>query len=298
MSRPTLMLIILCAVWGLTFPATKAAIATTTPLQFLALRFGIASLILIPVAAKRLGSIRSEWKPGDRQVWRWGIALGILLFTGYVLQAIGMRYTTASRSGFFTGLLTIIVPILAATFHTSRAPWMTWIGIPVAMCGVYLLADPSVGGLNRGDVLTIICAAVFALQMITLEAGERASRKATGKDPTTDLWLIQTFLTGIGCLVWALIEGAPLHVTGVGWLGIAYTALFGSVGATWAQTKYQPMVPAGHAALVFTLEPLFAALFASILLGDTWTGRGLIGAALILVAMTSSSFGLARKKAG
>lgn len=290
---PSLMLAVLCAVWGLTFPLTKAAVGATTPLQFLSLRFGLGILLLAPFVRLwpplNIGQMK---RLGGRE-WRWVIVVGLLMAVGFALQATGMRYTTASRSGFFTGLLTIFAPIIAALFHTSKAPWTTWIGVPVAMAGVYLLASPEAGGLNRGDILTIACALVFAFQMVALEVADKAGR-ARGVDPTGALLLSQVVVTGILCIAGALIEGESWHVSSAGWWGVGYTALFGTVIAIYMQTRFQPLVPAGHAALVYTLEPLFAASFAAILLGDRWTTSGFLGAGLILAAMAISSVGMAR----
>ena len=293
MLSPSIMLILLTLIWGLTFPATKAALTATTPMQFLALRFGIAMVIILPMTLikARRGELRRA--EGESKVWIWGIGIGVLLLAGYILQAVGMKYTTASRSGFFTGLLTIFTPIFASLFRTSKTSWATWMGVPVAIVGVYLLADPSLGGMNLGDWLTVICAVVFALQMVTLEA---SSGKLGGIEAVAGrLWVAQIAVAGIGSVIGALIEGAEWHVAPVGWWGIAYTAIFGSIIATWAQTRYQPKVPAGHAALIFSLEPVFAAMFAAMLLGDTWTQRGLLGAGFIIMAMITSSLG-SRKK--
>jgi len=287
------MLILLTLIWGLTFPATKAALSETTPMQFLALRFGIAMMILLPgaVIQARRGNLRRA--SGEGKVWMWGLLIGALLLTGYVLQAVGMKFTTASRSGFFTGLLTIFTPIFASLFRTSRTSWATWMGVPIATVGVYLLADPSLGGMNYGDWLTVSCAVVFALQMVTLEAS--AERLGGIEKVAGRLWITQIAVAGIGSVIGAFIEGAEWKVAPVGWWGIAYTAIFGSIIATWAQTRYQPKVPAGHAALIFSLEPVFAAMFAAILLGDTWTNRGLLGAGFIVLAMVSSSLGLRKR---
>jgi len=292
-SRPTLALVILTLIWGLTFPMTKAALEDVTPLQFLALRFCLASAILLPIALWK----RREFFSGDwRRVWAWGVGIGALLLLGYALQAIGMKFTTASRSGFFTGLLTIFAPLLAAMIGSSRAGWATWAGIPVAMTGVWLLADPSTGGMNLGDWLTVGCAAVFALQMVALEVG---SAKLGGIAAAAGgLWLAQVLVGGAGSLGAALIEGESWNVSRTALIGIAYNGIFGSILAVWLQTRFQPLVPAAHASLVFTLEPVFAAVFAWMILGDLWTARGLAGAALIVAAMGFSSLGMMGRREG
>ncbi len=151
------------------------------------------------------------------------------------------------------------------------------------------MADPGAGGLNIGDWLAIACAFVFALQMIALEA---VARK--GCDTWT-LTYAQMATVGVGALIWCIIEGNGLSITTTGWLAVLYTGIFGGVIATWMQTRFQPMVPAGHAAIVFTAEPIFAALFAWVLLSESWSLRGLIGAGLILAAMVISSLSAVRR---
>jgi len=290
------MLVALTLIWGLTFPATKAALASVTPWQFLAFRFMIGSILFLPIMlmkSSRRGKVNGIM---SRSVWLAGSGVGVLLLLGFALQASGMKYTTASRSGFFTGLLTLIVPIFAMVFRTSKTSLAIWVALPVALTGIYLLADPTLGGLNYGDWLTIGCAAVFALQMVALEAVNnqiKVKSGVLGSDISTDtLTLAQILVVGVGCSILALIEGKPVHINAVGWWGIAYTAIFGSLIAIWLQTRFQPKVPAGYAGMVFTLEPLWAAFFAWILLGDSWTTRGLLGAGCILVGMAISSFGL------
>jgi len=280
------MLALLCAIWGMTFPATRAALATTDPVHFLALRFTLA-VVLTPLIMALFGApVKFAVRRRTARAWLWGLGVGVLLFVSFALQTYGMRYTTASRSAFFTGLLVVVTPILAALFRTSRMSLVAWLGVPVAAAGIWLLAEPGSGGLNRGDYMTIGCALVFALQMVALEAA--AKRVA-------DRWLLtfaQMLVICVGALLWGLWEGAIFKITPVGWLAVAYNALFGGVIAVWMQTRYQPMVPAGHAALIFTLEPVFAGIFAWLLLGEGWTLRGLAGAAMILAAMAGASRGI------
>jgi drug/metabolite transporter (DMT)-like permease len=314
----TSMLVLLTAVWGLTFPATKAALADTDPIQFLALRFllGLGLLSVLsrllrkninhnkpsgeldpqlsqapaPPVKQESGTLHPFWLKLRREriqsVVIRGIIVGIFLFVGFALQVQGLKLTTASRSGFFTGLLVVMVPPMAMLLRTSRSPLASWLALLPAVAGVYLLAEPALGGLNTGDILTIFCAFVFALQMVVLEALSRHKSEAM------KLTIAQVGTVAALATVWSLIQGLPFHLTGVGFLALLYTGIFGTVIAVWMQTRFQPDVPAGHAALLFQLEPVFAATFAWALLGDLWTVRGLAGAGLILAATTLSSFGL------
>jgi drug/metabolite transporter (DMT)-like permease len=172
--------------------------------------------------------------------------------------------------------------------RTSRAPLASWLALVPAVTGVYLLADPTRGGLNLGDWLTIGCAFAFATQMVILEALSRHRGEAA------PLTLAQVATVGALALAWSLMAGNPFSMTLAGLAAVLYTGIFGTVIAVWIQTRFQPEVPAGHAALIFQLEPVFAAVFGTMLLGDVWTVRGLFGAGLILAATTLSSLGLVR----
>lgn len=315
------MLVVLTMVWGLTFPATKAALEVTDPMQFLAMRFVLGYVLLYvilrltprfvngkgtftpqdptlpaPVVEPReqgTPHLAAFWKTFRREILPSttlrGIIVGMLLFTGFALQVQGLKLTTASRSGFFTGLLVVLVPPLAMLMRTSRAPLASWVALLPAVFGVYLLADPSRGGLNTGDWLTIGCAVAFALQMVVLEALSRHGGEA---NPLT---LAQVGTVAVLALIWSFVQGKPFAMSGTGVLSVLYTGIFGTVLAVWMQTRFQPEVPAGHAALIFQLEPVFAGTFATVLLGDGWTVRALFGAGLILAASSLSSFGLIRQ---
>ncbi len=291
-----LMLVLLTLIWGLTFPATKAALETITPWQFLAFRFMIGSILFVPILVYKSIKRGNRLLDSLKNFGLAGAGVGVLLLTGFALQTSGMKYTSASRSGFFTGLLTLMVPIFALTFKTSKTSYMVWLALPIALIGIYMLSDPNLGGLNRGDLLTIGCAVVFALQMVSLEAVNNRLKKESDEsnsDNATDvLVFVQMLIIGVGCTLLAVVEGKPVILTSVGWWAIAYTAIFGSVIAVWLQTRYQPKVPVGYAGMVFTLEPLWAAFFAWVLLGDSWTTRGLIGAGCVIVAMAISSLGI------
>jgi len=281
-TRSIAMLVLLTVIWGGTFPATKTALELTDPIQLIALRFWLAIIVMLPFLKRlrRSSGIDVDRGAGlGKEVWVGGSWVGLWLFVGYVLQTVGMKYTTASRSGFFTGLLVVLTPIAAYLFRTSKVSASAIIAVPVSLFGVYLLADPKLGALNIGDWLTIGCAAAFALQMVSLESVVKRVKDIWG------LTFVQMLTLGVGSLIWALIEHRPFAVSGWGWLAVIYTGIFGSIIATYLQTRYQPEISAGSAALIFALEPVFAGLFAFILLHDPWSLRSLVGALVILAAM-------------
>lgn len=294
------MLVLLGMVWGLTFPATKAALAVTDPIQFLTMRFLLAAVIMLPFILRKMAGQKPGlsdqpvplWlKPKTWNIWYRGFIVGLFLLLGFILQVEGLRFTTASRSGFFTGLLVPFTPLLAALFRTSRVPLLTWFGLPFAFLGVFLISEPNRGGVNIGDVLTIACAVVFAMQMVLLEHISR------DRDDITILTFAQIAVIAAGGIVWSLIESVPLNINGTTVSAVVYTGIFGSIVAVYMQTKFQPRVPAGHAALIFASEPIFASVFAWILLGETWTVTGLFGAGLIFTAMVLSGFGMGKTQA-
>jgi len=279
------MLILLTAIWGLTFSATKTALAVTDPLHFLALRFGLASILLTPFIFHHYHHHHHR-----HSFYLQSLSVGVLLFVSYVFQTVGLGMTTASRSAFLTGLLVIIVPLLVLLFRTSRAGWGTYAAAPVSLFGVWLLAEPQSGGLNKGDVLSILCAFAFALQMIALEWMLKTPKSRFQIHNSTLLLVyIQIVVVALGAAVWSFIAGRPLRIAPEGLAGLGYNVVFGALMAVYLQTRYQPLVPAGHAALVFSLEPVFAALFAALIMGDRWTPRGFAGAGVILTAMALAS---------
>jgi drug/metabolite transporter (DMT)-like permease len=309
--KATIMLVILCAIWGMTFPITRMSVVDTDPIQFITLRFGLAFPIMYATLMLRYrGRIRPPSGDSDeyayaaniglskfwltlrngplRNVWLRGLTIGVFLFAGFALQVLGLEHTTASRSGFFTSLLVVLTPPAAMLLRTSHTPRAAWLALLPAIVGIYLIADPETGGMNIGDWLTVGSAVVFAVQMVLLEALTRSEKESKA------LALAQVFAIGLFAGTWSVVQGNLFHITSIGWIGIAYTAIFGSVIAVWLQTRFQPNVPAAHAGFVFALEPVFASFFAWLLIGEMWTTRALFGAAFIMVAMGISSFALAR----
>jgi drug/metabolite transporter (DMT)-like permease len=268
--RAEAVLFLVTVAWGLTFPMIKGALADAPPLVFLALRFPLALVLLWPLLKFRRPSRRSLGA---------GAILSLLVALSFFAQTLGLVYTTPTRSGFITGLGVILTPLLYPLF-TRRAPgrW-PMAGAVTACAGMFLLTSPEGGGLNQGDLLTLITALCYALYIIYLEVASR-------RHPYEDLVLHQFILM---CLLFpplALVQHGAVHWgPGLIW-GLVVTGPI--LGMTlYLQNRFQKDTTAPRAAVIFAAEPVFAALFSYLLLGETlvpiqWGGGALILAGILV----------------
>jgi drug/metabolite transporter (DMT)-like permease len=276
-ERPTsitadLALLAVAAIWGLTFSAVQRALADAAPISFLAARFALAAAVLALTFPRRAFRITSR-----------GLALaallGVWLTAGYALQTVGLLYTTASKSAFITGLSVVLVPLLALAVSRAVPRPSSLLAVLLAAGGLYLLTSPAATGLNRGDLLTLGCAAAFALHIVTAE------RAAPRHDPLPlAFWQIVT--TALACAaLMGLLETPRLPLTPWTIAALAITGILATALAFATQMWAQRRTSATHVALIFTAEPVFAALFARFIQHDVLGVGGLIGAALILAGI-------------
>ena len=269
---PALMLLGATFFWGWTFPVVKAAIAETPVFAFLAARFFLAALLMAPFAARR----------GFAAALPVGSFLGVLLFLAFAFQTLGLARTTAANCGFVTGLNVVWVAVFAAFFSHRKPSLRVWAAVAAAMAGMlFLLAPSSSGGDWRGDALTLVCSFFIAWHILVLDSKTRGLNSEA-------LTAIQFFIVAALCLAASLAAGEKIEIDR--WGGAAIFALVLTVlGATmfsfWAQTRFQPRLPPVTAALIFVMEPVFAALFAALFYGESVSATAGIGAALILAAM-------------
>lgn len=272
-----LALVVAAICFGSTFLVVQDAVALVEPIPFLAVRFLVGAAALAPLARRRPSS------PGEV---RDGMAAGVALVAGYVLQTVGLQYTGSATSAFITYLLVVFVPLISLVVLRRRPHPITLAGIVVAVVGLVLLTDPggggSSGGFGRGELLTLGCAIAFASHVVIL--GATAHRH----DPIR-LATVQVAFVGGCCLlpgVWLGGYGFPAAAV----TAAVATALVATALAFVLQVTGQRTVPAARAALLLLLEPVFAALAAAVR-GDALTATQLGGAALILVAVTISEAG-------
>ena len=208
--------------------------------------------------------------------------IGLTLFVGYAAQIVGLQFTTAARSGFITGLAVVLVPVGALIILRQRPSLGAWAGVGLAAVGLFLLSWPGWEGTSatvlRGDLITVLCAAAYALQIVLM--GKYAPRMEAMSLATIQLAVVAV-LSGIVSLTEPpTLDVPPWLAANVVFLALGATAL-----AFVVQSKAQRFTSSIHVALIFAMEPVFAALFSWIMTGEVLTGRSLLGCALILSGM-------------
>ncbi|MFB2550661.1 DMT family transporter [Ensifer soli] len=275
--QANLLLLLAGAIWGAGFVAQSTAMAAIGPFWFIGLRFALASLVALPLAWREA---RAAERPLDRGTVLPFIWIGLALFAGAATQQVGLLTTTVTASGFLTGLYVVIVPILTVVFLRRRPHWIIWPAASMAFLGIFLLSGGTLSGLTPGDLLTILCAVFWAIQVVLIGTFVGRSGRPMA------LSLIQFVVSAIGgCAAGLLLE--PLDMTAIqGALGeILYAGLFSSGLAFILQVVGQRHTTAPQAAIFLSSEALFAALFGVMLLGEVITPLGYAGCAIIFAAM-------------
>ncbi len=270
-----LSLFLLTAVWGLTFPLVQGALQSASPLVFVSLRFILAGLLFPVLVWPRAFKMRRDL------VWK-GIGLGALLAGGYAFQTLGLAHTTAARSGFLTGTLVPMTPLFSWLLFRTRIGAKPWIAVLLAFIGTAIMSQPTAGGLNTGDILTLVCAASFALQVVLV--GRWAARGYEAQ-----LTWIQILVTAALAGLAIPLETPHLAISSTLIWALLITAIFATALGLWAQLHYQPRISATAAAIIYAFEPVFAGIAAWLLAGNQPTTATLIGAAFIFTGMLLSS---------
>ena len=268
----TLLLVGITAIWGSTFFLIRNVVLELSPTDFLAVRFTIAAVAMLTVFWRPMLALNKR----EIQV---GVGLGILYAVAQILQTVGLAHTEASRSGFITGTYVVLTPILTAVLLREHIPRSTWVAVLMAMAGLATLSLNGFGfGFGFGESVTLIAAAFYALHIIGL--GRHSSpANAAG------LSVVQMIVIAVVSLAAATPGGIELPKGAGAWASVLYMALMAGAVAIWAQTWAQSHLTATRAAIVMTLEPVFAAGFAVALGGESLTARMLVGGAMVLAAM-------------
>jgi drug/metabolite transporter (DMT)-like permease len=267
-----LSMLLVAVVWGSNFFITKDALIGITPFYYTSIRFLLSFLVLAVVFHKRLLCMtKADLKAG--------LIIGFFLFAGFITQTVGIIYTTPGKSGFITGVNVIIVPFLYY-FITKRFPgWWPIIGAAFAVVGMGLLSLDGGFSINVGDALTLLCAFMFALQIVAIGI------YAPSQDPIA-LTTIQIGFTGIASLILALIfEPVPQSIQMNVWAAIWYAVLPCTVAAFAVQNVAQKYTPPTHASIILCLESVFAVIFSYFFWGEQLSTRMIAGCIMILLGV-------------
>jgi drug/metabolite transporter (DMT)-like permease len=278
--RADLALVGISTIWGFTFPAIQLALRDAAPLTFISLRFGLAAVALAVCFRKR--ALRAACSG-----WLSGLILGLCLAAGTALQTFGLLYTTASKSAFITALYVVLVPLITLAAVRVRLRLSSVAAVLLAAAGLYELTAPR-GGLNTGDLLTLGCALAFALHIIVAEA-------ATPRHDPVMLTFYQVLTTAVISSAAMLVSETPrFAITPWTVAALAVTSLLATALAFAVQMWAQRETSGTHAAVIFTAEPVFAAIFARLIQQERLGWHGLAGGASIVAGILVSEIGARR----
>lgn len=288
--KAELILFLITIIWAGTFVTIKPTLNFISPLLFVTIRFLIAAIVLTLIYREKLLQI-------PKATFKMGSILGLFLFVGFVVQTIGLKYTTATKSALITGTFVVFTPLLQVFVEKKPIKTGSIIGVILVFAGLIFLSSgesnlielfKSIGSdFNIGDFLTLICAIFFAGYIVYLDV-------ISDKTDFNHVVWIQIVVTLIGSffLMFSFnqigIEKIKVELNSQVILTILYTSIFATIITTFLQTKYQKYTTPTRAAIIFTSEPLIASILAYLILNETIGIFGLIGGALIIIGVLTS----------
>jgi drug/metabolite transporter (DMT)-like permease len=275
--QANLVLLLAGAMWGMGFVAQSTAMQAIGPLLFIGLRFVVATVAMLPFALR-------EGRRAERGVrtaeWLAFAMIGVLLFAGMAAQQVGLLTTSVTNSGFLTGLYVVMVPFIAVVLFRQWPHPLVWPAALAALLGIWLLSGGSIGAFTVGDWLTILCALIWALQVIYIGRHAMASGR-----PVT-LAVTQFAVCGaIALLFAAFLEPVRWTAIQAALPEILYAGVIAGGAAFTLQAVGQRYTTAPQAAIFLSTEAVFAALFGAIFLGERLPLEALAGCALIFAAI-------------
>jgi drug/metabolite transporter (DMT)-like permease len=281
------ILIFVTLIWGATFAIIKLALVNVSPLVFITIRFSFATILLLPFFFKQVKNI-------SRVAVLCGLLLGVMYFLGFSTQTIGLKYTTATKSGFITGTFILFTPIFQYLFEKKVPGKGNLIGVFFVLTGLILLSSKGnsildifteIGsGFNIGDFFTLLCAVFYAMYLVYLDI---ISKKYD--------YMLLVFLQISSTAVLGIIAAITLHLTGLESIkfifggnlifAFLYTSILATVLATTLQTKYQKVITPTKAGIIFSFEPIFSAIIAYYFINEKISRFSLIGGILIFTGL-------------
>lgn len=271
-TKANLFLILATAIWGITFPLVRNAVAQIDPNLFVSVRFLLATLILLPWVIKSL-------KNTPKKLVLNCIIIGTLNAVAYITQSIGLKTISSSRSAFITGISVILIPFLAPLFKVGDLRPLDIVCSVICLIGLYILTDANIHEINAGELWTLLCALAFALQITYIQ------RMSTQLHDTKLLTFYIMLFTIPPAMIfsWSKDLHNLLHPDVV--IGILFCAIFATTLVFMIQFKYQRFTTAAKTALIFSLEPVFASIFGLMINNEKITENIFLGGSIILLSL-------------
>lgn len=302
MSRfltPEFFLIIAAILWGGTFVVIKLALDSVPPFLFLSIRFWFAGIVTLILYRKTL--FRKENRRKDYILPAFFVACAALL--GYAFQTIGLKYTTATQSGFITGAYVIFVPILQIFIEKKIPSLRTWVAVIIVLIGLYFISQnnrtfsqmKSSIDFGIGEILTLIGAFCFAVYIILIDV---YSKYVPGSVLISFeillIAIVSTFLFPLELQLYT--TGVSIHFDLKFWVGVIYTSIFATILTTQIQVRFQKSVPPARAGVLYSLEPVFSFVLAYMVLNERLSFIGVFGGLLALFGILLSEIGKWNKR--
>ena len=287
--RQSLLLFLTAVIWGVAFAAQSAGMDYVGPFTYNGVRCILGGLVLLPCIAL-LDRLRERRETGDageadtpaarggKQLFAGGLCCGLLLFTASSFQQIGIQYTTVGKAGFLTAMYILLVPLLGLFMH-KRAGIQVWLGVALAVCGLYLLCMKEGLRLGKGDALMLVCAAVFSFHILVVD---HFSPRVDG----VRMSCIQFWVCGILSLLCSfLFEEPAVKDILAAWLPVCYGGIMSCGVAYTLQIVGQREMNPTIASLILSLESVVSAVAGFLLLHQTMSGREVLGCLMMAAAI-------------
>lgn len=271
------MLVVTTMLWGFAFVAQKSAMDAMGPMTFSAVRYLLGAAAILPLV---LWELRRTGARLERADWPGVAVIVIAFFLGVTLQQVGITMTTVTNSGFLTSLYVLFVPLLALVVFFQRPHPIVWLGVPMALLGVFLLNGGRLDTFNLGDLLVVGSAVAWAIQVYMIGTLSRRTRLPV---TISAICFASTAILSAGFAFG--VETPRLEAIGDGWVEILYAGLLSTAVAFTLQAVAQQYVPPANAAIILSAEGLFAALGGALILGERLPLVGYLGSALIFAAI-------------
>lgn len=275
-TRAELALFATTFIWGSTFVVVKAGSGDISPSLFIAVRFGIGAAIFALFLFKQIRTIR-------RSAIRKATLLGVMLGAGILLQNHGIYQTTASNAAFITGLMVIFTPLAQMVIERRPPKPGNIAGIIIVTVGLYLLTAPTGSGIRTGDVLILVSAFIFGIYIVMLDLVSK-------EENVLHISLVQVSVTTLVALLIVPFEHIVFVPTTQLIVSLLYMGIGATVLTTYVQTRFQKDTTPTRAVIIFTIEPVIAAVLAYLFLGELLGTSGIIGAGMIVAGIFVSEF--------